>query len=172
MARKCFIFFPNVPRQVSLAGGAGGSQASGAKALGLPSHLAIRVASCCASACVFVTADARDAPSFFACQPVTVLVTCMFFFICFGCLMSKVRRGACRRCLHHRDRLIFLFRIVGLLHPLDLCELSDRQEQAESMQNEASLNRPLKVQLSPPVISYLPAGISSMVSVCWNAKTL
>jgi len=29
------IFFPNVPRQVSLAGGAGGSQRMGAKALGL-----------------------------------------------------------------------------------------------------------------------------------------
>jgi len=32
---RCFIFFPNVPRQVSLAGGAGGSQRMGAKALGL-----------------------------------------------------------------------------------------------------------------------------------------
>jgi hypothetical protein len=30
-----FIFFPNVPRQVSLAGAVGGSQASGAKAIGL-----------------------------------------------------------------------------------------------------------------------------------------
>ena len=29
------ILFPNVPRQVSLAGGAGGSQETGAKALGL-----------------------------------------------------------------------------------------------------------------------------------------
>jgi hypothetical protein len=30
-----FIFLQNVPRQVSLAGGAGGTNASGAKALGL-----------------------------------------------------------------------------------------------------------------------------------------
>ncbi|MFZ4779291.1 MAG: hypothetical protein ACOYM3_28335, partial [Terrimicrobiaceae bacterium] len=37
MKRKsnAFISFPNVPRQVSLAGGAGGSQASGAKEQGL-----------------------------------------------------------------------------------------------------------------------------------------
>lgn len=34
-ALRFFIAFPNIPRQVSLAGGAGGSQASGAKALGL-----------------------------------------------------------------------------------------------------------------------------------------